>query len=674
MLPADVHASFISLAPQGSIGGAKKQLRKWLSDVHNAHKRLWFDSTPMDDILAPIDGPAMQFSQAQTKTEAALKLRTIMPGETPHWGVETVVTQHVEPAIFRALPELSLGLNAVGRFAHHLGRLRRIAKRRWTVASDYANFNWLHLFPDMGRFWRTAVRDAAITADKTGAWRGRSYLQYIHDAAEWLASSLHHTYVRPASGEGRWIHVLRGLLSGWRTTTLINNVQNYTYSDATSTALTPLLGCQPITYKQLNGDDSDMVAASLFCGLIFLRSLSLSRLDVQAAKQLVSDQNAEFLRIWYSDTGIHGSLARATASFVSSDLQAPIIDAGPEFARGTSTALNLLIRRGADANTVEALRSTILLHYAVVKYQDESGSDILVQLTNRDMLYTPTNLGGWGCVRYNTFTTPRPSTSRPWPTGRYLWSLSNAPHHASRAMLAKVYGNLHNAGITSDSYGRLWADIVSAATYGVDTKTASPEMNYIRSLVADHIRWQNAVTMAAKPTPAPMLDSRLHAAIEAEMAHVLSLDISAALQITALDPGEAFQEAIARALGLGAVSPGLLNTLRDQRTGLKLSLIEVQRRLGTKSAHTAALHTAWPLRLISAIENGHLQWTPAFADTIPSDFLPLTTHLQSFTLKRLPTDMLSMLNNPGELALLMAGINTTIAQTFVARYRHTYAF
>jgi hypothetical protein len=349
----------------------------------------------------------------------------------------------------------------------------------------------------MKAFWDKLFTENFRQDRVPGHWHGMTYPGYLSKLGGWLAECLDRMYVRPTAGSGSFIHVLRGLMSGWRTTSVINNAMNFCYLSILQEALQPILGLSFLLFARVNGDDSDMVVATLFAGLYFLRAMSLSELDVQAGKQLISQECSEFLRIWIDRDGVQGNLNRSVASFVCSDLQAPVVDAGPEYVAGTSSAIHTLHRRGADHDLLHLLTDTILLRHAYIKTWNPLGEPVVVQLTNPSMLYVPKDQGGWNCVKYGDLGRHIPQSSRPWLNVRAPWTLDAAPHFGAQKMLSKIWGSFTEAGLDTTPLERLYRDIIDVSAHGVDTLEHKPEDDYARWLKSKHIMWQNVLPAAS---------------------------------------------------------------------------------------------------------------------------------------------------------------------------------
>jgi hypothetical protein len=669
--PADFHASFVSVAPKGSIGGGKEDL-SFLPDTHNAHKRLWLDSIATDTIVASVNDNPEIVTQAQAKTETGNKIRQIIPGPIWHWVKEAIAMFHSESAIFDHSETFQLGNDAWRNLADMRHRIERVTRRSWTVASDYANFNWLHTIPDMQAFWRRIFVDPVPRPTPPGEWGGDSYQGYLSTLGEWLASALERMYVRPTSGSGRFIHVLRGLMSGWRTTTIINNTMNFLYTQILTDALLPVLGVGFMSFCRVNGDDSDMVVGSLFCALMFLRTMSLAELDVQAGKQLISQDCSEFLRIWTDKDGQRGSLLRSVASFVSSDLQSPVIDAGPEYVSGCASALATLRRRGADPSRLDVLYDIVLLRYARISTWTQDHRQVTTQLSNPLWLYVPRSDGGWGCTKYGDQQRYHPNSHRQWPTARLRWSLDNSPNYGAKQMFSKIWKTFDDAGLDTGPLTSVYRDIVNVATHGVDTVGMKPEEDYVRLQYAKHIEWQNAAGPVNILPPQQRLGYFAESTAENALHYAMTCTEPQLLALRTYNVPDVLESATGRALGLGSITPRLKDLMFDRVTGDHVPYADIFARTNTDPAPMMRILADYPAEVADGVYNGHLVWPTQLYHTMPSEYLPIVDYVHKVVLQThyKPAFFGSEIHR--DLAHVIQGTNDVVARVFLRDYANRY--
>jgi hypothetical protein len=622
--PDEFKASFINVAPLGSIGDAKHDLKSWLTDTHDAHKRLWLDSMPTDHLWEVLEKPPLLTTNAQVKTELGPKLRQIIPGPPDQWIVEAQVVHFLERAFYKSNPTLTLGASRWEVFLGHQERRQRAANGLLTAATDYDDFNWAHHVELMHRFWNR-IGAAAHEMSGPGPWGGLNYPGHISRCCSWLAANLDRMYVREVGGDGKLHHVFQGLWSGWRTTSIINNFMNDLHDDVHSTALTRITQTPVFINRYKNGDDGDFAVYMMVVALLYVRQMALTGMQMQPSKQLFGTTN-EFLRILGTGDNLHGNLNRSIGSFISSDLQDPIVDAGPEYTSGTMDSISILLRRGADLETINRIQTPILLTYARIHTALPDGSDRFVQLTNPAALYMPHSAGGFGCYRYLQFGHVKPPSSKPWPVTRAPWTLEGAPHYGVNAAMLRVYGRFNQAGITCDSYSRLHRDLISAATYGVDKREHTASDNIARNAIADHIVWLNKLSHSPK-------DNTVYYGLDEERQDIriasallwrklLDEDYRLIREYNVLDFEDALATAAGRALGLASISPSLLKDLRDSKTLERISVREILARTESKGIPFGELNSYLHPQIVAAMLDQSYVMPTFYAGAIPADYLP----------------------------------------------------
>nr|WTM05227.1 RNA-dependent RNA polymerase [Armillaria RNA virus 1] len=619
--PQEFHANTISIAPRGSINQGKQDFADLEIPKHNLNKREWLNFMPTSYLWDVLKRPAEMMTNAQVKTETGLRLRQILPGAIYHWYVESQVMFYTENAVYRSSEEFSLESSPSSVLADHEETRLRTEKKEATLASDYADFNYLHTVEDMTTYWEDVFLKAAERLAGPGSWNGLNYPAHLVKCCTWLKSSLQRMYVREVGSDGRLKRVLTGLWSGWRTTSAINNSQNTAYDRALRNAYMEQMGYDPITKKRGNGDDVNAKIVSLADGLFYLRHMTLANLDVQASKQLVSRNCAEYLRIWYENGKIRGSLARSISSFISSDLQAPVISPGPDYVSGTSSALTMMARRGYDEEEIESLRLLICHYWSKISYRDPAGEQHTAELTDSLKLFAPRSQGGYGIRRYKQQKEIVLSSTKHWDNYNPKWDLKNVPHNGARAMFQEIYDRFKRLGVSTNSLPRLYTDIVSAMTHGVDTVGAAPETNHAAELDYKHLIWLNSV--GRNIVDVPPLEKDYTASIAC---NYLDQFISYNGQINCTPivfPQIEVVKArlVANALGLASITPNIIHDLFDERTGTKLTLLDMVRRDSEFTRAWGLLASFYPLEVINLFFKRNYTLKDQFYDCIPADYL-----------------------------------------------------
>jgi hypothetical protein len=622
--PAQFHARFISLVPKGSVGAGKELFRRWDIPQNNLNKRLWLDNVPTSYLTEILNEPAECLTNAQIKTEAGIRLRQIIPGPIVQNLIEVMAIDRIEPAVFKAEDSFTLGLKPHQLLSDHLTRHDRVRSgKKWTVALDYDDFNRLHSIATMKKFWLKLIRDAALTLAAPGSWNGVNYAGHVARCSEWLASSLDQMFVREVGTDGMYRIVFQGLWSGWRTTTFINNTCNYVYKHISKETVSRALA-GPISFSEdkINGDDGDYAADEVTDALFFLRHVTNAALEAQASKQLLGQTDAEYLRIWYNHEGITGSLARAVSSFVSGDLQDPVIDAGPAYVVGSSSALNMMIRRGFDPGLAEDVRRVVLMHYAYIKATRIDGTQVVQPVDNYATLFIPPSQGGFGAQRLGNGYDRVFCSTRPLPSAAIDWELGELPHYGVQQMQNSIIGRLANKNIVIAHPARLRRDIMNVVNEGVDTGLSFATSNIPRLALAEHIVWMNRTQLKERP-PVAVLSSQQqdYARTEIETYLGAPADIRAKLRIPSFK--NISTDILNRVLGMGSITPSLLDDCLDAQTGLPITISEVMHRFGVSYSATDPDQVLIPLDVFELLAREKLRMPSPNGNLLPDDFLPL---------------------------------------------------
>jgi hypothetical protein len=659
--PTDFLAHFIQIAPAGSIGSDKSKI-SWLEDKHNATKRTWINSLTEQQLVDLVKTEPRIETNTMSKTEAG-KERVLVPGSITHWAIESLCMTYMEKAIYRSSPEFALETDNWTMYKHATKRARRTKRHGVTVASDYADFNFLHTIDDMKKFWRM-VAAAARPLSGSGSWDGLNYAGHIVRCAEWLEQSLDKMYVREPHVDGYYHRVTRGLWSGWRSTSAINNTMNYVYMCVLRRSLEQAGLPNCFLSYELNGDDGDAEVTDEVAGLLYLKTMSRADLDVQPAKQLISRYQAEFLRIMYRNGCVKGSLARSIASFVSSDMQSPKVDVGVNYTKGTSTTLSQMIRRGADWRVVEALRTPLLSHYAAMSYT-EDGVKHTVSLNNKNWLYVPEVQGGFGCNRFGCRSLLTSNEPKKWPNTRINWKLPGSPNTAIRAMQTFVSTKLTDAKISPTIATLIARDAQQITDAGVDMILNSRQMESSRRETALHIRDLNSTpTTCYVPTAIdPWVQDQVNqAATVAFFTDDIVLD-----EIKCTDLEERVAGYIGKTLGVMGISRQALSMFRDIDSDERLSPVVALSRLSDDNAWYASLLLDYPETLIQQLLNGTINLPRDTQDVLSPLVQPTLVYVQNTVMRHVYSNHANTVNDIDRVVEILDQINRAYMQ-YYARY------
>jgi hypothetical protein len=663
------------MAPRGSVGVGKADFKRYGIPLHNLHKRLWFDALDTTQLTEVLANTPRVLTNAQVKTELGLRLRQIIPGEIHQWLIESMAVWDAEDAIFESQPIFSLGSSGWQRFTDHIRRIFRLKRGLVTVAVDFDDFNFLHTLKDMGKFWTRCIGNAARPLVDVGSWAGTNYAGHIVNCSEWLKESLSQLFVREVGSDGIYRIVHQGLWSGWRTTTLINNSMHFCYDYTIKRSLILILGRDPFTDMRINGDDGDMASTSMCAGLLLLRHYSLTKLEAQASKQLFSYDAAEFLRIWYSRHGTQGSLARSCGSFIGGDLQDPVIDKLPDYTKGTSSAVDILIRRGFNRVVAEEIRDTVCLYYAQVSFTTPDGTTLTSRLHDHEKLYIPYEQGGYGLSRHGCEPHNRASTSRTWDSSTPDWDLDRSvPHHGTQAMLGSIQARFKARGIRLKSTTRLHRTILNLSNQGVDTQLNHVDHNVWRQGLYLHLEWLNRINYSSDPNA--NRTSTITAPQEKQTRLLLDQVLNATPE--SLDDWrtphihEAHQKLVSSILGLAGIAPGVIDELYDDNTGARLTLADLAERFSIEWGTDMIEFDALPQDLYRAVLNGQIELRRLRGNAMPDDFLPVVEYVLANVLINAAGPSADNNTNMQYYLALSRDVCTVISNHWLTNYSTSY--
>lgn len=673
LTPTEFHANFIQLAPPGSVSQLKDYAFRWLDQKKDVHKRILLDSLPTSFMWECLEDFAPEmYTNAQIKTETAAKLRQIIPGTDVHWLIESQVMFVVEKALYRMSPEFTLETSGMRVFSDMEERRLRTVIGNVTLASDYADFNFLHLVEEIKKWW-LSIRAGAQELSGPGDWNGNNYAGHVVLCCDWLISALDKMYVREVGGDGTYNRVKRGLWSGWRTTSIINNTFNFIYSKVIRADLIDILGYDPVVKYRLNGDDGDALMRGIGVALLYLRHLNMAQLDIQSSKQLVTRVANEYLRIYASEGILYGSVCRSISSFVSSDLQAPKIDKGLNYVKGTSAAISTLIRRGFDPAVGEQLRDIILPYYATVKTQTPAGEQVRAQLTKTDVLYLPETQGGFGCKRYGQIKYYSCDSAKAWPVERPKFSKEGAPHYGVKAMMTVLQEQFHRSGLSTDVLSAVQDEAISITTSRFTGPEQTAISNYKRLLDIAHIEHMNNLTsIKVALEPPGQCPEQLPTVVARTMGTFFNLppDNLATYDFTPLDTAVARQ--LSRVLGLASITPNISKELRDATTGQRMTIRDIAERMGMALPSTYQLDSMYPTQLIEAFFSASFELNRDTFDTLPAELQPTLDIVHAAALRTcwVPKD------NTGQIMQqyyhIIAWTNYYYTKTYLTTYASRY--
>jgi hypothetical protein len=559
-----------------------------------------------------VDHPPQCHGTGVGKVEPG-KMRLLLPGPFAHWLAESIALVRGETAVYRSDREISVGLRPVQELASMTLRLRKVSEKL-SLCSDYADFNILHTFERMRAQWLSMAEAVAPKRDSLGGIAAQQPGAFVAAACQWAAAALFDVSARAGQGFSSFTELVRGLWSGWRSTTFFNTIFNRAYKDALVAQFQRVHGYQPIHDVSVLGDDMASTAVSEFAGLSFLCDIDRSGLDAQAVKQLL-DHRAEFLRLFYDDAGyIRGSLSRAVARLVSGDGQTAPRRSSPEMAYSVNETLHRLIRRGADSAKVERLRYRVVTYWA--RASVFRGGKTVRVAPPLWLLRTSLSAGGLGCGRFGEvlpgcrLTLRRPPPEKP-PVGWF----ANAPHAGSRA--AVVLGNTRMARYLRKGFD--WVD--HAAALMVGSLPAPLAAKLYRADNANLAAWYTCVGRN-DPRPPQPLNADVGRAVNRVLRTVTGCCRRGVPLPHVADISAAADHVVHSALQTLSPIVGAVSKIgtRGSRLGIMLS------KSGPEAHHARTTLVRHGRRVASALVNGDMKVSLPFSGAIGPGHLAIGTY------------------------------------------------
>lgn len=391
---------------QCGTSGAAKQGRK-KTFVHKGReyklsgctKTAYLMSLDTKILQQVLDSKPKQRTTAVVKCEAG-KSRLLLPGQLEHWMLESIILSTCEARTLNLIPKCQLTLNKFDFLREMLVRMQSLSEGQAAVDSDYADFNILHDVPDMKKMWQDAgdmLAGLKMQDDDVHA--------FCVDAYRWIAQSLMDRKIGGVRSH-QWYTMVRGLWTGWRSTTFINTMFNHLYLRVIVKSFKNTYGYDPLLRQSLLGDDME---GNTFDQLTCVRLLAMipkHGLDAQPLKQLVSEVHTEFLRNFYSARKIEGSLNRNVFQTTSGDLQTSPVHKGAAAAYNIHAICMRWLRRGGDYDGVKIVHDAMTENQFRIVVFDRSTTQATKKIFKPDMRILKINVanGGLGCVMPNEAT------------------------------------------------------------------------------------------------------------------------------------------------------------------------------------------------------------------------------------------------------------------------------
>lgn len=277
------------------------------------------------------------------------KRRALLPGSLWHYVVLAFVLKFVEGdnqigrARINAPPDDDLEYfeNKMAGFAH------------WMF--DWTNFNLYHSVWEMDMVIRHLSGTVYAPADHD------HFVNCIADAMYNMV------LIDPEGGK----HNLgRGMYSGWRGTSFINNVLNDCYTQCAEMCFSRLYGREALFYADEGGDDLDAGLNRPEDGYRMLAIMKQMNFRAADIKQMVAHK-AEFFRNTITPDGVYASPVRALTTFVNGKWEGSGNVPIKERISAILDQMAKIKRRGMDGHFCNTLAVISLSHWCKINTQGE---------------------------------------------------------------------------------------------------------------------------------------------------------------------------------------------------------------------------------------------------------------------------------------------------------------
>jgi hypothetical protein len=592
----DFIANFTQIATSGSAPtrDAKKVVVDGKETTMGSNKMIWLNEWLTMDNLEALFKIQPNIRGTGTDKYEPGKQRLLLPAPIKHWLLESIALLGGEGRVYRMNQHMTLEARNMEELALLTARLGMVAKGGYAIASDFADHNILHEHRRMVLQWEKMA--AAIDPEGASAaitiWKKNGMKAFAAKACRWAAAALDDVAARgksvdalPGGDKQGYLQLIRGLWSGWRSTTFINTTFNEYYQKTTQESFRRAYGYDAIEDYHILGDDMAGSTVDEWTGLRFLELIDASGLDAQSVKQMLSKERLEYLRLMHgADGSVQGSANRAVSGLVSGDGQTSVVRAGLMTMRSVNESIHTLIRRSRCSN-VEAWRYTLVRYWGTVEVKNAAG--VYVKHYPSDaMLESASEFGGLGCSRYNQH--PKElvgATAMRSTTMNVGWLGEQLDNNGAIIAVKKGAEHLHALGIRVSDHDNLLNDyvnniIVGAIPASVSTRIRRDEWERLAE-------WYTANRMCVSRD----LSSELECLKFDVVAHMRYLNPREMSKVV-WNPWTVVQEAIAIALGPLAPAVSSFRKLRGfggNRDSVWRSLINSQTSVKHRIAYATQL-------------------------------------------------------------------------------------
>jgi hypothetical protein len=317
-------------------------------------------------------------SRVSTKKELAA-MRNLLPGSMACYYWSCIVSAFGENAFLNTMKHSPIQFSAE-ELTRRINAIRLSCGSNYASCRDYANYNVAHKHSDIRAFYQSMIEGLPSSTDNI-----------IVDAVNKLLECMNEVSVHTKDATYLWEH---GLMSGWRHTMLINTIFNDAIADVVNDMASEQLGTRTLDYL-VQGDDTLELHDSPLAAPWIQGLLDTAGRVGKPTKQLMGGRtngNFEFLRMYYTPTGVQGSAVRAACAFACPDTQKPEMRGGVEIAVALNESLNTIYRR----TNRPSLRRSDVEKFSV--YWAQQGARSSADRITADMLFAPITFGGAGMI------------------------------------------------------------------------------------------------------------------------------------------------------------------------------------------------------------------------------------------------------------------------------------
>lgn len=345
-------------------------------------KKVYFETLTTEDILPWIDSEPKIEAVASEKFEQS-KARAIYGTKPIDYTIMTYVIGKIEPKLAR-VDGVECGLTSVDEMRCLIRRSKVIQRAQLECSMlDYADFNRQH----------TMEAQALVFECLSEKLRMMNVHPDVIKASDWCAKAMMNQWVTFPM-QDKPTKVIQGLFSGNRGTNFINTLLNVAYYRYARTWVSEKLNIKwHFRYNLHQGDDVWLSSDSRLLNIAEYTVLKACGFMISEIKQQQSISCGEFLRVYFTESGLKGFLARSLGTFITRPLQAER-DVSPDArAIGINSQIMILYRRGLSLKACVMIWDAIMRHHLTSKIGEDNIVRIPSELAKTSALNNGLDIG-----------------------------------------------------------------------------------------------------------------------------------------------------------------------------------------------------------------------------------------------------------------------------------------